>query len=147
MQLTRFMSQLNQWNSPKRPGGGGGENTVMSKVFRHKIASYTSKVVKSLQFYSQEQDPLFREQNKWFPQPVFRIRIWIRIRICFDVDLLDPVPYLKFGSDSDPDNQTFPAFQNGFCTYVGNRYCAADFSLLNLPKGKSLGRGKPAINS
>ncbi len=26
-------------------------------------------------------------------------------------------------------------------------YCAADFSLLNLPKGKSLGRSKPATNS
>jgi hypothetical protein len=28
-----------------------------------------------------------------------------------------------------------------------NRGCAADFSLLNLPKGKSLGRSKPATNS
>ncbi len=27
------------------------------------------------------------------------------------------------------------------------QYCAADFSLLNLPKGKSLGRSKPATNS
>ncbi len=27
------------------------------------------------------------------------------------------------------------------------RQCAADFSLLNLPKGKSLGRSKPATNS
>jgi hypothetical protein len=27
------------------------------------------------------------------------------------------------------------------------RMCAADFSLLNLPKGKSLGRSKPATNS
>jgi hypothetical protein len=27
------------------------------------------------------------------------------------------------------------------------RNCAADFSLLNLPKGKSLGRSKPATNS
>ncbi len=27
------------------------------------------------------------------------------------------------------------------------RWCAADFSLLNLPKGKSLGRSKPATNS
>ena len=26
-------------------------------------------------------------------------------------------------------------------------HCAADFSLLNLPKGKSLGRSKPATNS
>jgi hypothetical protein len=26
-------------------------------------------------------------------------------------------------------------------------WCAADFSLLNLPKGKSLGRSKPATNS
>ncbi len=25
--------------------------------------------------------------------------------------------------------------------------CAADFSLLNLPKGKSLGRSKPATDS
>ena len=28
-----------------------------------------------------------------------------------------------------------------------SKYCAADFSLLNLPKGKSLGRSKPATNS
>ncbi len=28
-----------------------------------------------------------------------------------------------------------------------DKYCAADFSLLNLPKGKSLGRSKPATNS
>jgi hypothetical protein len=28
-----------------------------------------------------------------------------------------------------------------------NRNCAADFSLLNLPKGKSLGRSKPATYS
>ncbi len=28
-----------------------------------------------------------------------------------------------------------------------HRSCAADFSLLNLPKGKSLGRSKPATNS
>ena len=29
----------------------------------------------------------------------------------------------------------------------GKRRCAADFSLLNLPKGKSLGRSKPATSS
>jgi hypothetical protein len=29
----------------------------------------------------------------------------------------------------------------------GIPYCAADFALLNLPKGKSLGRSKPATNS
>ena len=30
----------------------------------------------------------------------------------------------------------------------GNRFdCAADFALLNLPKGKSLGRSKPETNS
>ncbi len=28
-----------------------------------------------------------------------------------------------------------------------NYKCAADFILLNLPKGKSLGRSKPATNS
>ncbi len=31
--------------------------------------------------------------------------------------------------------------------YVENHLCAADFSLLNLPKGKSLGRSKTATNS
>ncbi len=31
--------------------------------------------------------------------------------------------------------------------YTERRKCAADFSLLNLPKGKSLGRSKPATNS
>ncbi len=32
---------------------------------------------------------------------------------------------------------------------IGRKYCrcAADFSLLNLPKGKSLGRSKPATSS
>jgi hypothetical protein len=29
----------------------------------------------------------------------------------------------------------------------GNQYCAAGFALLNLPKGKSLGRSKPETNS
>jgi hypothetical protein len=29
----------------------------------------------------------------------------------------------------------------------GSRRCAADFSLLNLPKGKSLGHSKPATSS
>ena len=32
-------------------------------------------------------------------------------------------------------------------TQTMNLLCAADFSLLNLPKGKSLGRSKPATNS
>ena len=31
--------------------------------------------------------------------------------------------------------------------YIILYYCAADFALLNLPKGKSLGRSKPATNS
>jgi hypothetical protein len=30
---------------------------------------------------------------------------------------------------------------------ITQQLCAADFSLLNLPKGKSLGRSKPATNS
>ena len=32
------------------------------------------------------------------------------------------------------------------CILLINK-CAADFALLNLPKGKSLGRSKPATNS
>ncbi len=32
-------------------------------------------------------------------------------------------------------------------TYVEKDCCAADFALLNLPKGKSLGRSKPETNS
>jgi hypothetical protein len=31
--------------------------------------------------------------------------------------------------------------------YMTLQCCAADFSLLNLPKGKSLGRSKPTTNS
>ncbi len=31
--------------------------------------------------------------------------------------------------------------------FLEKDYCAADFSLLNLPKGKSLGHSKPATNS
>ncbi len=34
-----------------------------------------------------------------------------------------------------------------FITISGLDICAADFSLLNLPKGKSLGRSKPATSS
>ena len=34
-----------------------------------------------------------------------------------------------------------------FMEYRKNNDCAADFALLNLPKGKSLGRSKPATNS
>ncbi len=33
------------------------------------------------------------------------------------------------------------------CNILKNYICAADFSLLNLPKGKSLGRSKPVTNS
>jgi hypothetical protein len=32
-------------------------------------------------------------------------------------------------------------------SFKSKNYFAADFSLLNLPKGKSLGRSKPATNS
>jgi hypothetical protein len=35
----------------------------------------------------------------------------------------------------------------GKCGSGEKNSCAADFSLLNLPKGKSLGRSKPATNS
>jgi hypothetical protein len=38
-----------------------------------------------------------------------------------------------------------PLYFSCLCVCVGT--CAADFSLLNLPKGKSLGRSKPATNS
>ncbi len=37
--------------------------------------------------------------------------------------------------------------ENERVRYLNDRHCAADFSLLNLPKGKSLGRSKPATNS
>ena len=33
------------------------------------------------------------------------------------------------------------------CSLDVNMNCAAGFALLNLPKGKSLGRSKPATNS
>ncbi len=41
-------------------------------------------------------------------------------------------------------------FKNRYRGTAENNYlfsCAADFSLLNLPKGKSLGRSKPATSS
>jgi hypothetical protein len=42
----------------------------------------------------------------------------------------------------------FRSFYAGIVsTAQGVSFCAADFSLLNLPKGKSLGRSKPATNS
>jgi hypothetical protein len=42
--------------------------------------------------------------------------------------------YRRLNSATTPDKYPLPN-------------CAADFSLLNLPKGKSLGRSKPATNS
>ncbi len=53
----------------------------------------------------------------------------------------------------DPDQEEFPGrrkeVDQGKKTQEEDqdRDCAADFSLLNLPKGKSLGRSKPATNS
>ncbi len=67
------------------------------------------------------------------------------------VDPMDPYP------DSDPDPQHWFEHWSGstdlelFVFYgtgtSSGSMCAADFSLLNLPKGKSLGRSKPATNS
>ncbi len=45
---------------------------------------------------------------------------------------------------SSPDCKPLDYFLCGVSEF---RVCAADFSLLNLPKGKSLGRSKPATNS
>jgi len=42
---------------------------------------------------------------------------------------------------------TFTAFLSLHSIFRCFHCCAADFSLLNLPKGKSLGRSKPATNS
>ncbi len=44
---------------------------------------------------------------------------------------------------SPPGGETSTAYKVQYHFY----YCAADFSLLNLPKGKSLGRSKPATSS
>ncbi len=44
-----------------------------------------------------------------------------------------------------PKCEIFDPFFYTNKSYMGR--CAADFSLLNLPKGKSLGRSKPATNS
>ena len=45
---------------------------------------------------------------------------------------------------AEPDLTSYPTHSH----LCGTRFdCAADFSLLNLPKGKSLGRSKPATNS
>ncbi len=41
----------------------------------------------------------------------------------------------------------FPALFRAVLLYSFILGCAADFSLLNLPKGKSLGRSKPATSS
>ncbi len=46
---------------------------------------------------------------------------------------------LMLGAPSDRSLHFLACFIYGIC--------AADFSLLNLPKGKSLGRSKPATNS
>ncbi len=46
---------------------------------------------------------------------------------------------------SDPASPRRPS--GSYLTQMKVNACAADFSLLNLPKGKSLGRSKPATNS
>ncbi len=48
-----------------------------------------------------------------------------------------------------PSSDTIPQNVNllKFLFNIPDPQCAADFSLLNLPKGKSLGRSKPATNS
>ena len=63
----------------------------------------------------------------------------------------DPDP--GWNPDLDPDQGFYAEpdmeFNGGFTHRIKFVYtnCAADFSLLNLPKGKSLGRSKPATNS
>ncbi len=46
-----------------------------------------------------------------------------------------------------PGLEAATADEAAFRDETQNASCAADFSLLNLPKGKSLGRSKPATNS
>ncbi len=55
--------------------------------------------------------------------------------------------YLSLDNKLSLSGQVF--FNELIKVFLGNCYisCAADFSLLNLPKGKSLGRSKPATNS
>jgi hypothetical protein len=46
-----------------------------------------------------------------------------------------------------PDTAMFQANAQVSILYIYMYVCAAGFALLNLPKGKSLGRSKPATNS
>jgi hypothetical protein len=64
---------------------------------------------------------------------VYTVALWSKLRLVCERKFL----YLM------PMSRTFSA--TALKTTLYN--CAADFSLLNLPKGKSLGRSKPATNS
>jgi hypothetical protein len=67
--------------------------------------------------------------NQMFVSWIFNFLVNLRKIICLE-------PNMKLDSIV---NEVF-LYQNMY-------FCAADFSLLNLPKGKSLGRSKPAANS
>ncbi len=62
---------------------------------------------------------------------------------------MDPNPNHDFkGSDRQCRISLFTIFLSHTLTLVRFRFdCAAGFALLNLPKGKSLGRSKPETNS
>ncbi len=66
------------------------------------------------------------------------------------LDLTTGILYVVLIHSSIPSRRLINKLSSSFCCIspLGSiNLCAADFSLLNLPKGKSLGRSKPATNS
>jgi hypothetical protein len=51
------------------------------------------------------------------------------------------------GRDEHEIKKMGEVLQVDLYNFLRIKYCAADFALLNLPKGKILGRSKPATNS
>ena len=83
----------------------------------------------------------------WFGREILRLvykKVFLKywtVSILFEL--------LSFGKSSTAPYKSWKknVCKIGRAGYQKKRNCATDFSLLNLPKGKSLGRSKPATNS
>ncbi len=80
------------------------------------------------------------------PLPPVRVHRQNCITINFlTLDMGSPPASPRF--DSCPDQVLLTILYSRESQKYAKNMCAADFSLLNLPKGKSLGRSKPATDS
>ncbi len=61
--------------------------------------------------------------------------------------MINHVDSKSLGNENDDDVYEGDNIDDDERNHQDDGNCAADFSLLNLPKGKSLGRSKPATSS